>query len=73
MINIISYRFKAFYFVLGLMFLSMHVFADEPGAPGGLIIEVANNDTDVIVVADSRPEFGWIMNDKDKNEYQSAS
>jgi alpha-L-rhamnosidase len=72
MIHRIDSRIKAFLLIFGLLFLSTPVFAEEPGAPAGLIIEVANNDTDVIVVADLHPEFGWIMNDKDSNEYQTA-
>ena len=72
MINISSYRIRIFYIVLGLFFFNIQIFAEEPGAPSGLIIEVANNYKEVIVVDDSHPEFGWIMNDKDKNEYQTA-
>jgi alpha-L-rhamnosidase len=55
-----------------MLFLFSTIFAKEPAAPGGLTIEVARNDTALIVVSDPFPEFGWIMNDPDKNEYQSA-
>ncbi len=72
MINIYKYRIKFLNIVLGMFILSLRIFAEEPGAPTGLIIEVANNDEYVIVVDDSHPEFGWIMNDEDNNEYQTA-
>ena len=48
------------------------IFADSPGAPTGLLIEVANNDKYAVVINDPLPEFGWIMNDNDPNEYQTS-
>jgi len=63
---------KFFYIVLGLFLLCSRIVAEVPGAPTGLIIEVANNDKFAILVDDPHPEFGWIMNDKDKNELQTA-
>ncbi len=58
--------------VLGLLIVSINSYAESPAPPSGLIIEVANNDKVAIVIDDPYPEFGWIMNDPDKNEYQTA-
>ena len=55
-----------------LWLLNIHILADNPGAPTNLIIEVANNDKYAIVVDDPHPDFGWVMNDVDNNEYQTA-
>ena len=68
----IVFRIRSFYTIIVLMFLSMHTFAEEPGAPRGLIIEVAGNEKYAIVVDDPHPDFGWVMNDSDKNEFQTA-
>jgi len=72
MITIFNSGIRIYYIVFGLLFFSNQILASEPSAPSGLVIEVANNDKDVIVVDDYHPEFGWIMNDEDKNEYQTA-
>jgi len=72
MTKILRERINVSYLVIGIILLSIQAVAENPGAPSGLIIEVANNVKDVIVVDDPNPEFGWVMNDKDKNEYQTA-
>ena len=58
--------------VLAFSFVATLLFAAHPTAPTGLIIEIANNVDHLIMVDDDFPEFGWIMNDADVNEYQSA-
>ncbi|MFC2135383.1 alpha-L-rhamnosidase C-terminal domain-containing protein [Bacteroidota bacterium] len=71
MVKSFSYRFLSSFLLLSFITASL-IYADSPGAPTGLIIEAANNDTYAIVADDPCPEFGWIMNDEDKNEYQTA-
>ena len=41
-------------------------------APTGLMIENHRNDAEPILISDDQPEFSWIVNDKDDNEYQTA-
>ncbi|MFC1550001.1 alpha-L-rhamnosidase C-terminal domain-containing protein [Candidatus Neomarinimicrobiota bacterium] len=72
MINIYNLKIRVFNIIIGIFLFNIQLFAADPDTPTGLTIEIANNGTDVILVADTHPEFGWIMNDTDKNEYQTA-
>ncbi|MEJ2616393.1 MAG: hypothetical protein P8Z35_15670, partial [Ignavibacteriaceae bacterium] len=60
------------YVIALLLLLNLQIHAENPNAPTNLIIEVARNDKYVIVVDDAHPTFGWVMNDPDKNEFQTA-
>lgn len=46
--------------------------AAAPGAPAGLRAELNRNAGQVLLVEDRTPEFGWIVNDPDPNERQTA-
>jgi alpha-L-rhamnosidase len=70
--RIFNFKFGILNTLIGLFLLKIPIFGADPTAPSGLIIEVANNVKDVIVVDDTHPEFGWVMNDEDINEYQTA-
>ncbi len=72
MINNLNLKIRVLNIIVGILLFNIQLFAADPGAPTGLIIEIANNEIDVIVVDDAHPEFGWVMNDTDKNEYQTA-
>ena len=64
--------YKIFILTTLLILLNLKLFADNPNAPTNLIIEIANNNKYTIVVDDPHPDFGWVMNDSDDNEYQTA-
>ncbi|MFC1784464.1 alpha-L-rhamnosidase C-terminal domain-containing protein [Candidatus Neomarinimicrobiota bacterium] len=72
MINSLNLKIRVLNIIVGILLFNIKLFAADPDAPTGLIIEIANNEIDVIVVDDAHPEFGWVMNDTDKNEYQKA-
>ena len=72
MIKTIRYNIRVFYLLSILFLFNTNIFAEKPDVPTGQIIEVANNTKYAIVVDDLYPEFGWIMNDKDNNEFQTA-
>jgi alpha-L-rhamnosidase len=55
-----------------LFLFSNIILPDSPKSPTGKLIEVANNESQTILISDEHPEFGWIMNDPDQNEYQTA-
>jgi alpha-L-rhamnosidase len=63
---------RMIYLFITIILSSSEIYSDAPLAPSGQLINLARNDKHVITINDGFPVFGWIMNDKDKNEYQSA-
>lgn len=66
---------SSFTFVICCLFFHLVAFSSNnvaPLAPTGLMIEQHRNDAEPILISDNQPEFSWIVNDADSNEFQTA-
>lgn len=70
--NIVAGNKLFFFYFLLSCFVGFGNNRTAPERPTGLMIENHRNDAEPILISDDQPEFSWIVNDKDFNEYQSA-